>query len=354
MAASAKVIQMFDHSLTEDIKGFLRKKRNTDTRAEYHSLLNRFFQFHCKKDIEYVTMGDLIIKQSIVENYRLYLQTKTEDKKALKKTAVDKAVSVIRGLYTYLASNDYPVKAEWFQQLESIPDDSGEYATFTWEETERAIASTLKRYKSDVKEKGDMKAVMIETAFVTSLRLNELRRIRPSSFKHVEDQTWEITVRGKRGKILKSPITDELYEKIMAVSLRYADPENNPQGFIFQINDKTVGKMVKYIVKDLGLTAEEGQRYVFHSFKSGGINEVGRITGGDVKEMQSQGKHNDPSTTFKHYAKLKRNIHSSPNLRIGKKVDIIPQLEKLSKEEILSIIAKSGRFVHYELERLLK
>lgn len=343
------VVKLYDQTAHDLIKAYLNKKRNVNTRAEYYSYIERFFYTVHKKTLNQLTIPDLILRQSIVENYQAYLLDNN-----LSKASVQKAISAVRGLYKYLAANDYDVKVEWFEALESIPDDGEEYAAFTYEQMIQAKEVVSNYYKHDSKEKGDVKAVMIETAFVTSFRLRELMKLKKSSFQLVDGRTWTVTVVGKRNKRNTTAISTELYESIIHIANKYSEQIESQDGCIFKFNEKTIGKMMALIRKELGLEGIEGERYVFHSFKSGGINEVGRLTGGNIKEMQEQGNHSDPKTTFKHYAKLKRNFHNAPSLRIGKKISVIPQLEKMTKEEILELLSKASLSVHIELENLLK
>lgn len=346
-----QVILFSDSKLMKQFTTYLKRKRVLTTKLAYCKEINRFFEWHCGKVITLLDDGDvvspisksdIIVNQSLVSDYQTYLI----DELHMSPSSINKAIVAVRGLYTQLAANDFPVKSEWFKGLEKLDkNDESQWASFTYEEAVQAMEVVRPT------EKGDMKVAMINTAIRTGFRLGDLLCMKREHIKLFEGKTWTIKLKGKRGKWNWKPILPEVKDELLMI----ADTYNHQDGLIFKIQRNTINKMMKLIRKELKLENEE-ERYVFHSFKKCAVLEIYNITNGDVKQMQEAGNHIDATTSLNTYTKLdkRQKIHESPMLLIGQNINIMEKLEELTKEQLIDLIRKCGKNVHYELHNLLK
>lgn len=351
MGQAATIIQLNDNAkLMKQFSTYLQRKRVHTTKLAYLKEINRFYDWLCGKQVTLLDDGNVV--SAITEKEMLMDQSQAHDyqhyliEEGLSASSINKAIVSVRGLYTQLAANNFPVKSEWFKGLEKVESEGEQWAAFTFEESMKAME--VVRHT----EKGDMKAAMINTVIHTGFRIGDLEKLRKEHITLFENKTWTIKVKGKRGKWNWKPITPELKDEILSITDKY----NYTDGAIFKIQRNTVNKMMKLIRKELGLERAGEERYVFHSFKKCAVSEIYNITNGDVKHIQEAGNHADASTALNIYTKLekRKQIHESPMLLIGKDINIMEALGELTREQIVALIGKCGKNVHYELYNLLQ
>jgi site-specific recombinase XerD len=314
------------------IRGFLNGKSvNSDnTSANYETDIRQFFRHVKNKEIENLTVEDLTITNQIAEDYKTFMQKELD----LKPKTIARKISSVKKLYHKLEANDFPVREAWFN-VDRIKGDSDQYGSLEWEDVQKM----MKIVEDEVK--GDIKSALLHTAVITCFRQKSLLSIGWDKLYRV-DGVWVLETEQKGKKKRIKPITDEMYEKLMAIKERY----NNDR--IFPLQKNTVTLMMKRMREQLGL----GDDVVFHSLKNCGINEAYELTGGDIMAVAEQGDHESFGTTMKHYMKKKKKMSDMVGLKIGQIVDISP-LESLDAEQLLNIIKESSRSTQLELLALL-
>lgn len=327
-----KMVAFNTKSVYETIRIFLeRKEENSEnTRKEYERDIRQFFKFKRNKDIEMLTPEDIVIDLDDLEQYQLTLKERYPAA-----SSVNRKMATLSRLYKRFEAIGYPnVRSIIFRDIEPIKDKSIKEKgsdSLQWEDAVRMI--------EEVKQtaKGHIKALLIETAFVTSFRKDSIMKLEWDNFSKLNG-VWVISVMGKGGVLDQKAINDDLYARLVTLKGEY--PDNK----VFHLQRNTVNKMMKDISEKLGIAG----KVTFHSLKKGGVNEVYDLTDGDIQAVKMQGAHKSEITTFKYYVRRKKNFATMPNLQIGRKIDLSP-LEELSKAEMLEIIKSLGKGTQLEI-----
>lgn len=323
-------------NVCDSIDTFLMKKASKSplTATAYKKDIEDFFHHMTElktgkpKKLDELELSDLIFEKEEIEKYQIHLA-----KKYIGAT-VDRKIYALKSLYNTLEDYNYPVRGQWFK-LENLASDESK----SWGIPEHDIVQKmieLARYHPN----GHEKSLLLELASVTSFRLNSLVTMTWDSFSQ-RDGVWTVTVIGKRGKRSTKSINDELYQKFLKLkeeqeTLKSFGKIDEFDNKVFHFTTRTADRVIERLRKELGI--DPNQQIVFHSLKKYGIHEVKKITNGDMKAVQQQADHSDPSTTIRSYFTNEKDYSKLPSLHIGKKPDFT-KLESLSKEEMLSIIA---------------
>lgn len=324
------------------IKDFIENKElnSKNTALNYEKDIRQFFLIVKHKNIEHLTEVDLKLKLEDVENYKKML-LKNKDKrfydgKPYSPASVKRMLSSVRNLYSKLEANDYEVKSAWFN-VDKIKGESKSHGLIELHQAEQMVELVKKE------QKGDIKSVLIETAYKTAFRESSLLKLTWDNLKY-EDNTWVLVADdnavGKGKKVSEKSISNDLYEKLMTLKEKYGNQTNR----IFPLTRKTAILMMQRLRKEMGL----GKDITFHSLKQCGISEAYDASGGDIMAIAEFGDHSSPNTTMKHYLKRKKKPSQRISLLIGSKVNINP-LKELSKEELIKVIEMSSRSVQFEL-----
>ncbi|MER2009591.1 MAG: tyrosine-type recombinase/integrase [Psychrobacillus sp.] len=288
MAKLGNVVMLNQNSETatlnpfETIDTFLSRKgqNSVNTRETYERAIRDFFRTMRNKELEQLTVQDLIFEKSQVEAYQVKL------KDHYKGATVNNAITAIKQCYEKLEDNKFPVQSSWFKLERYDEHDSEKYDTLTHEEVLSIIELVSKT------RKGVEKALLVRLAYATAFRRESLLTARWNQIEKINDQ-WCLKVLGKGNKWRKKKLSDDLYSTLMSFK-----GEKNDDDKIFELTKKTVTKMMSYIRDNMDFG---DRKIVFHSLKKASLNEVNIITGGDLKAIQAQGDHEDVSTSLNSY-----------------------------------------------------
>ena len=339
----AKVTKIHDDFEFERVMKFINIKgiRSKRTPDDYLRDIRHFFKSEKVKgkELEYIRTSDLMISNDIVYDYVMELLDS-----GLKKVSVLRKIASVRSFYNYLEVNDYPVNPKWFKIDEVKNDDNEEYDALTWEEVEQMIEIVKPT------RKGDMKALLIETAVVTGFRYEALMALSEDSLEFV-DGVWTLKTdnqKDKWNKVNQNSIRDDLRDRLLELSKKY----NLPNKRFFALTKKSIGKMIRDCCEQMGIDRTK-RRIVFHSFKKTGVTEVFMITNGDVKAIQEQGHHEDPRTALATYVKLKKDFSQSPSLMIGNKIEE-KEFESITLEQYVEVMKKLDRATQFKVLNALR
>lgn len=320
------------------IENFINKKalNSENTAKAYESDIRQFFMAVRGKHIEMINEDDLKTDVDEVESYQMRLAIDLNDGKPYSPSTIARKIATLKSLYRKFESK-YDVKEAWFN-IDKIKGESESWGVVSWQDVEHMIQNV-----KDTR-KGNVKALLIETAVITSFRQNELLSL---TWDNIENKNgvWVLTVMSDIGKGKKSnskPINDDLYEKLISLKTDSKDK-------IFDISKKSVTRMMASLRDELGLD----ENITFHSLKKCGINEVYELTKGDIQAVAEQGNHSSFSTTLKHYMNKKKDYSKMASLSIGQKIDL-SELENMSKEELIEAIANASRSTQMDILNNLK
>lgn len=316
------------------IRSYIDKRRvnSTNTADAYENDIRQFFYAMKGKDIEKLVVEDLIFTNQEIEEYQMSIID-------FAPATIARKITSVKRLYNKLEANNYPVKEAWFN-VDKVKGSSKSHGDLSWSE----VLDMIEIVKKELK--GDIKAVLLETAVITCFRQKSLLSLTWDDLEK-KDGVWVLVAQGdavgKGKKESIKPINDELYEKIIKLKSVYNDNR------IFPLQKKTVVLMMQRLRKVLELEDD----VVFHSLKNCGINEAFEITGGNIMAVAEQGDHESFGTTMKHYMKKKKKYSDMVGLKIGQPVDVSP-LKDLSHEELLNLVEGASRTVQLELLHALK
>lgn len=320
-----------DDRLYHDVVTYFRMldKKSHNTAIAYKNDIDQFFMFMLNKPTEQITLSELQFKYADIVRYQLYLGERYAP------TTVNRKIASVRSFFEFLEKN-YPdkIKTAIFKVDKVREVGINHSGILTWEEVLQMIEIVKKQ------RKGTCKALLIETATITGIRVDALLRLELKDIKQI-DGYRVIEVLDKGQKIDEKPISEELYQRIVA----YVEKRKSNETRIFDISKKSVNNMMKQLREEMNISHE--RNITFHSFKKTGINEVWQITG-DLMAVAQQGNHSDPTTTMKFYMEQCKDWSKMGSMLIGKPVDVSP-LESLSKQELLKLIKRCNRGIQIEL-----
>jgi integrase len=309
------------------------------TAAEYERDIKRFFQIMLNKNINQLTIEDLDkIKLSDVEKYQTFMIDS-----GYSSATVNRSIASMKSLYGYFQDNQLKYKNsdnEWisisasaFKVSSIVLHDDNKYGMFSHEEILEMIR-LAKKYPN-----GERKSLFIELASVTAIRLDALVGLTLKHFRK-EGTVYVVKVIDK-SKEHEKAITEDLYNRL---------EKNSVDGKLFNFTKKTMERAINDLVEEMELDPD--RNLSFHSIKKYSMGEVYRITNGDPLAVAKHGNHASFDMAMKHYLLFANQYESMPCLLIGKELDLKP-MEDMTKEELLQLIQKGSRAMHYELLHIL-
>jgi len=298
--------------------------KNTQNTYERH--IKDFFRTMRSKEIDELVEEDLIFTPQQIETYQVALKEK------YKGTTVNNTMTAIKECYEKLEQNGFDVKTSWFKLDRYDEHDKESYDTLSHEEVLAIIGLVSKT------RKGSEKALLVRLAYATAFRKESLLEMKWNQIINIDGQ-WYAKVLGKGNKWSHKKLTDDLYETLM--EFRSGRVED---GKIFELTKKTVDKMMKYVRENMSFG---DRRIVFHSFKKASLNEVNRLTGGDLKAIQAQGDHSNVATSLNDYIqqkKLEDLVAVDTNTNIP-----VEAFDALSKEDFVELVKSMDRNTQIKL-----
>lgn len=327
MAKLGNVIQMNPKGEDKNVYGTIRvyltrKGQNSQrTKETYERHIRDFFRTMRNKEIEELTEDDLIFTKKQAESYQVAL------KEQYKGTTVNNAITAIRECYKRLQDDGFDVNLAWFNLENYDGHDKISYDTLTHDEVIESI--NIVSYT----RKGFEKALLIRLAYATAFRRESLLSMKWTQLVVIDGIRYA-KVLGKGNKWSHKKISPELYELLM----KHKQQQGSDSEKIFQLTDKTVNRMMNYIRENMDFG---DRRIVFHSFKKASVNEVNRLSGGDLKMTQLHGDHSNSSTTVNDYLEKKK-FEDLITVDINTVIPI-DKLDELSHDELLSLIKGMDR-----------
>lgn len=332
------VVDIRQDYITKDLEVFLEncKSNSLATYKNYKGDLKQFFKMMYDKEPQFVTVDDLInTNGNHMVEYRnelrnMYSSTST----------VNRKINCMRSFFKYMET-DYPeIRSSIFNKTKNLKqlDEKG-YGVLTYEE----VMSMIELSKTYVE--GKELSLLIELAFATGIRLSALLDLKWSNFNEKYEHGKKINVIEviDKSEVHKKAISDTLMEKVNSMKMF----DSLEEKLFKTLYDKKVGKYIARLCKELNI--DEKRNIKFHSLKKASINHVYDITG-DIMMAQKQGNHKSPSTTIKSYMAHKEELSAMPSYTITDGIDI-SELEELSKEELIKLIANSSASTKLELLR---
>lgn len=304
-------------AISESIERFLefKKASNENTYINYKSHISEFFRMTKNKELKELVNADLEMSKKDIKQYQLNLY-----KVGYKSSTISIRISVIKKLYQSLIEDGFSLDCEIFNVDRVKSHDQERYGSLSLDEVREII-----RFIRKSKYLGAEKALLIEMAFDTAIRLDSLLNARKSNLK-VQNGLHIIDVIDKGHKRDTKRLTKEVWQRAMTL---------NDGDRIFLMSKKTVDRMMELIRENFDF----GDRIiVFHSFKKACINHTALLTDNNIKAMQRQGNHSNASTTLNNYVDDMR-LEDTILIDVNQEFDI-DKIYEASHEDLLKAISK--------------
>lgn len=311
----------------ESIHTFLlRKGQNSkNTMITYERAIRDFFNTMRNKDVEKLTVKDVIFEKKQIKAYQVKLKEK------YKGATVNNAITALKQCYGVLEDDGFPVSASWFNLERYDEHDKESYDAMAHHEIINAI-----NLVSNTRA-GNQKSLLLRLAYSTAFRKESLLNLEWKDIIN-KDETWFVKTLGKGNKWDYKKISNDLYSELM----KHKETSNGDK--IFTLTHKTVSKMMNFIRENMDF----GERNItFHSLKKSSIQEVALLTNYDLKAMQAQGNHSNVTTTLNDYM-AKKKLDDLIIVDINYHVPV-EKFEEMSKEELINLIKNSDRSVQVKL-----
>lgn len=326
MAKLGNVVQMNTRTADKNVYGTIhtylsRKGQNSlKTKETYERHIRDFFRTMRNKELEELVEEDLIFTKKQTESYQVAL------KNMHKGTTVNNAITAIKEVYKRLEDDGFDVNLSWFNLERYDEHDKQSWDTLSHEEVIEIIQLVTPT------RKGKEKALLIRLAYATAFRRESLLTLKWTQFIIIEGVRY-VKVLGKGNQWSHKKISDDLYQELMDFKV-----EQNNQDKVFQLTPLTVNRMMNFIRENMDFG---DRRIVFHSFKKASVNEVNRLSGGDLKLTQLHADHKDGSTTYNHYLE-KRKKEDLITVDINTHLPV-EKLSLLSHDELTALVLSMDR-----------
>lgn len=328
MSNTAIVNSLNSQNIRYDISLFVQSKerKSKDTANTYKRHINEALEFFNMKN--YITELDI---QEIKHKNVLQFVSHLENKKNSPLT-IENKLAATKSLWSHL-SKDYNVNPSiWDVDLDT--SDSKSHPEFTEEEWIWFL-----EFCEEQECKGNVKKLFFETLYVTGLRKTAALNLEWNNIVQEKDNdgslVWVIKTKDKGNSHQVIPISDDFYNSLL--SLKEKDSNK-----LFNINEKTLYKTISQFKDAFSIE----KKLTIHSVKSTSLTKAW-IRTKDIKKVQEQGHHKDPTTTLKKYVRNEQSLKSKISYSMDKDTQV--NLEDLSKEELLSLINKCSDRVKEEL-----
>lgn len=322
--ALAEVISMPIQSISDDIKTFIRSQESINTQKSYERSLRYFFKYTRNKDIEDLTIKDLIFRNVDILKYKNHLTEKYDSA-----SSVNTYLSSLFSLYKQL-EKDYKEIEYKTIRVDLLKNDAEPHGKITKEEAELMCL-----HAKDEEWCGYEKYCLVKLAYLTQIRKSALLKIKFSDITvHPEDNKfYKIHGIDKGKKRFEKPISKDFYEELLAIKNTDNYKEHN-DGYLFHLGNTTIWDMINRIKDKMGISPE--RNVTFHSLRSVGAIYAVRVLG-DIKRAQKELGHSNISLTMSRYVDDDKDFLNSPSLLMEKEInnDIF---KELSRKELLELV----------------
>jgi len=316
------------------------KTKSQKTYDNYKGRFNDYFSVITGKDLNTITWDDIkSITYGNAAAYQQYLINKGN-----KNISINQKLGAINALFSHLATKypqhninpgaiavvELPV-SQHNSNSHGILDKDEVYALFNYCDTH------------DYKPKSQR--LFFETLFITALRLDAILTLSTKNIHHVTDnktksKVYVIKVVDK-AKDRTVAISDSLAERLLAEPVNNDNPAHKDDPTrIFGFSEKALTRTLRMFCESHGIGAE--RNIVIHSIKKATCNFALEATNGNIAEVAKYLGHNNPATTMKHYADMTTGYSNQLSMTLHEEDNGIEKLQDLTKEELLSLIEKSG------------
>jgi len=344
-ALANNVVGLNNSSAESTIERFLNKYNRKNTITTYRQHFNKMFMYTCGKKIEDITKEDLkSINITKIREYIDFLKNSNYEE-----STINQSILSCSTLWQYLEKEDLVIK-DYFKKETIKPnkEDEGKnsYGSLTEEELNQ-----LYDYCLSLKDRGLTKKLYFEfLATLTcrktaaqELRLDNIRR----TFNKEDRQYYWVINSFDKTKIINRAISNEFYQRL-ADNFNSYEYKDREKGLLFNVENQTLEKTLKDFCKEYKID-KAGRNICQHSLKSTGLDIIYDVFN-DIKIVAEAGGHSDINTTYKHYLSKQKNYALQPSILLSKSPeDCLRELDQLSKDELINIIATSDKFVAIKL-----
>jgi integrase len=280
-------IQNYFNELNRKNRDYVEKTKNA-TQIAYETDIRLFFHLIRSKskgaELEYLSLDDISITQDDFEEYidALYnlKDVKGENKYVIK--TINKKVAALKSFIRYMKKkkvidNDI----SYLELIKGEKERDVHYGVLEADEVLQMAELCLEE-----REKGNIKRLLILTAFKTGLRVAELLSLRWNNFIIKGDEIFICGV-GKGNKEFEIKINKEMYEELLTLK----EDQDSP---IFQISARRVVDLMDRLKVKMNIQSE--RNIVFHSVRKAFGTLVWKMTG-DIEQARRSLRHSSVSTT---------------------------------------------------------
>lgn len=278
------------------------KLYSENTYKNYLSTINEFFEITFNKAYNFVSWGEfLTLGHKDIILYRNELVNLGNANTTIN-TKVSSVSSFFKELSKFNSEVDYKIA-----DLRKLIEEDNAYGTLS--ETE---VHGLVDYSSKQSRKPINRSMFFWLSYVTAMRKNAILTLEWSDLSPIIiDNTtkgWLITKQDK-GKINKTPITNELYNELLELK-----KEGNDSDRLFSINEKTLYKTLYDFCKDNNIDKSQ-RKITLHSLKKASADKVYSETG-DIVATSRHCNHSDIKTTAEYYLGRGEELLNSPSFNL--------------------------------------
>lgn len=336
MQTALKQQNVFDLGRNENleiqnaIRTFLNRvaQNSINTSKNYEGHIKQFFKLTRNKTFDQLMIRDLQYTMQEVESYQTGIREK------YKASTVNTKMSAIKELFNRLDKYDFDVNIKAFDVDAYRTYDSKKWDALEKKEVEAIIPEVKNTWR------GDEKVLVIRIAYATAFRSASILALKKDDLI-IKDGHPALKTIGKGQKHDVKKISKSLYDDLLAFS---KETDNDR---LITLNHNHLQDMMNFINDNFDFG---DRRIVFHSFKKTSIDEVGILTGYNIKAMQRQGAHSSAKTTMDNYAKG-TDFQDSVLVDFESQIDL-SKLESLSKEQLIDLINKTDRATQFKIVKI--
>jgi site-specific recombinase XerD len=310
------------------IISFINEYESKNTRDAYLRHFKKMFMYTCGKTLEQLTYQDIkSVNDLKVEGFRNHLTDK------YKNTTINQIIFACKALYDRFKEkhiveyNDFDIKP--------LLEHENSHGSLTAQEIDNLFDYCLKLKYKPIETK-----LYFEFLYIVTCRKSAAQNLTWNEInKELDVETgklvWVVTFLDDKKKEVKKAIQDEFYNRLKE---NYKS-EKEISGKVFNIYNKTYDNVLKGFCKEYGIS--EKRNIHQHSLKSSGLDHIMNVTG-DINTVALAGQHKNINTSYKRYINKNRRYSEHPSYYLNKNFNI-DMLKDLSKDELLSLIEKSGK-----------